>query len=671
MKISLQWLRDFLDLRETPAEVGDRLTLVGLALDGLESVGDDTVLELDVTANRGDCLSHLGVARELSAVYDVDIRRPEIAVQEGPDFVEDAVGVSIDASPLCRRYCARYVSGVTVGPSPDWLVRRLEAVGVRPINNIADITNYVLMELGHPLHAFDADTLEGSRIVVRRAAPGERIRTLDGEERSLDPSMLVIADSRKPVALAGIMGGFDTEISEKTTNVLLESAWFDPISVRKTGKSLNLGTEASYRFERGADVEMAQVALDRTARLIGELAGGAVHRGVIDVYPGRAEPPEVRLRGSRIAGLLGCEITGEDVNRVFRRLQFEIVESRDADWRVRVPTHRHDIAREEDLVEEVARHYGYDRFPSTLPAWSGQGQHLERHAEETAARNSLAALGYSETCSLAFGDPETQALFAPDVEPVVIDNPLSGEAPILRTSLVPSVLASLQWNLNRGIRDLTIYEIAKVYAKSGERRRLVMAATGAVRPQSVHATRTEASFYTLKGDVESLLHGFDVDLEPSAEDLPSYFHPGRSLRLGSVATIGELHATCHERFKLRQKTYVAEIRIEDVFAAGLKKIAAVPIPKYPAVRRDLSLLVDHKIPYREIIQVIKQAKIPELIALSPFDKLDRGPFPDSCYSLAVTLVFQSAERTLTDAEIQGFETRVLEELGTLGVGLRG
>ena len=670
MKISFQWLRNFLDLTEEPAAAGDRLTMVGLAIDGVETVGDDTILALDITANRGDCLSHLGVARELGAIYDVDIGRPETHLDEGSASAEESCTISIADAELCHRYCGRFISGVTIGPSPDWLVERLEAVGIRSINNVADITNYVLMELGHPLHAFDADTLEGSAIVVRRAVSGETLRTLDGQERKLDTSMLVIADAERPVALAGIMGGFETEISEKTANVLLESAWFDPISVRKTGRRINLGTEASYRFERGADIGMAPIALNRTARMITEIAGGVVHRGLIDVRPEVPEPVQIRLRRSRIARHLGSAVPDSDVERIFRRLEFALTEVSADGWTFRVPSHRHDIHREEDLLEEIARHYGYDRFPSTLPTWSGQGRYLEHHAQETAVRDALSAFGFSEICSLAFSDRETQERFAPGVRPVQVINPLSDDAPALRTTLVPSILGSLQWNLNRGIRDLSIYEIGKIYPRTGELRQLTMAATGARHTQTVHESRKEADFFSLKGAVEGLLARFDIDLGVSADDLPPYLHPARSIRLGSVAVVGELHPDCEALFKVRQKVYVAEVQIDQVLGAGLKKIAAAPIPKYPAVRRDLSLSVDARIQYGSVVEAIGRARIRELADLFPFDRLKRGSSSESRYSLAVTLVFQSADRTLTDREVQDFEQRILAELRKIGVELR-
>ena len=479
----------------------------------------------------------------------------------------------------------------------------------------------------------------------------------------------MIADARRAVALAGIMGGLETEISDRTTNVLLESAWFDPVSVRKTAKRIRLGTEASYRFERGADVAMAATALERAAGLIIELAGGVALRGVIDVYPAPIEPDRIALRRGRIAEHLGAAVPDAEVERVFRRLGFEPRASADG-WTVRAPSHRHDIAREEDLIEEIARHHGYERFPATLPVWSGQGRPLPSHAGETHVRDTLAGLGYTETCSIAFGNRDTQTAFAPGVDPVEIRNPLSEDTPILRTSLVPSVLGSIQWNLNRGLRDVALYEIAKVYPTSGEKRRLVMAATGAADAPRIHQSTVETDFFRLKGEVEALLSRFDLDLAESTDTLPPYLHPGRSVRLGAVASVGELHAEWASRFKFRQKICVAEIDIEHVLERGLQAIATAPIPKYPAVRRDLSLLVARQTPYRDVVEAVHRAGIAELTDVFPFDRLERGPFSASFYSLAVTLVFQSGERTLTDSEVQGFAERVLAELRKIGIELR-
>ena len=671
MLVSYNWLQEFIDIQVDADELGRKLTMVGLAVDAVEGEGNDTVFELDITSNRGDCLSHLGVAREAGAAFDLDVRRPAFQPREVDRAADGAFSISISDPDLCGRYCGRYIEGVQVGPSPDWMVRKLESVGIRSINNVADITNYVLMELGHPLHAFDADTLEGGEIIVRRAELDETIQTLDGEKRELDPSMLVIADSKRAVALAGVMGGVDTEISSATTNVLLESAWFDPLTTRKTARALNLSTEASYRFERGADIEMALHACDRAATLIHELTGGKVYRGVIDVYPGRKEASKASLRRRRILEYLGMEVPEQEVVRVLARLGFEPVANDGEGWSVRVPTYRHDIASEEDLMEEIARHHGYDRFPSTLPAWAGQGSALPWAAEERIVRETLSGLGYSEACTIPFSSEEMERGFAPGLDPVVILNPLSEEAPVLRTSMVPSIVRSLLWNLNRGTKDVGLYEIGKIYPTDGESQQLVLGATGTLHAKTVHHNQTDLEFFGLKGDVEALLAGFAVDKTPDTSNLPAYYHPGRSIRLGEVAVLGELHQDQTNLFKLRQKVYVAEIQIEKLYAAGRTEIAARAIPKYPSIRRDLSLVLTRKTDYAAVVRTIDGEGIDELIEIGPFDRLEQGPFPDDCYSLAIKLIYQSSDRTLTDDQVQDFDRRILARLETeLGARLR-
>jgi phenylalanyl-tRNA synthetase beta chain len=367
MKIAYNWLEEYVDLPEDPRKLGSDLTLVGLAVDTMETTEDGPVFDLDITTNRPDCLNHVGVAREVHALYGAPLRYPDFAVEEGARPVTDAFSVEIDAPDLCGRYCGRYIAGVKVGPSPDWLRKRLESVGIRSVNNVVDVTNYVLMELGQPLHAFDADTLRGGKIVVRRAAPDEPMTTHDGGARKLNPSVLVIADAERPVALAGIMGGADAEISASSTNVFLESAWFDPQNIRRSARALGMNTEASYRFERGADIGIALHAVDRAARLIRQVAGGEVHAGALDNYPVPALRLPIPLRRGRIAALLGAEVENDSLVRIFGRLGFALFFESDP-WRVLPPTFRLDVQTEEDLIEEVARHYGYDRFPSTRRA---------------------------------------------------------------------------------------------------------------------------------------------------------------------------------------------------------------------------------------------------------------------------------------------------------------
>jgi len=673
MRVSYNWLKDFVDITAPPHELGEKLTAVGLALDALDlregPEGGDAVFDFDVATNRPDCLSHLGIAREAAAVYGVPLRRPEFDLRETDGEAKDRFSVSIEDPLLCGRYCGRHVSGVRIGASPDWLKARLEALGVRSINNVADATNYVMLELGQPLHAFDADTLQGRQVVVRRAAPGERLTTLDGVERELNPEMLLIADGERGVAIAGVMGGAETEISLTTTNVFLESAWFDPVSIRKTSRAIGLATEASYRFERGADIEIARYACDRAAALIQTLAGGVVHRPAYDLYPGKKAPASVRLRRKRIAGFLGAPVADEIVERIFERLGFSLEQTGDG-WSITAPSHRIDIACEEDLLDEIARSYGFDKFPSSLPSWNGYGSALPQESAERTLRNNLAAAGYSEIYSYSFSSEEAERRFRPHAEPVRLVNPMSEDATILRTSLAPSMLAAVLWNLHRGIRDLQLFELSKVYDARGENRSLILAACGALRSKSVHEPERAFDFYDLKGDVEQILEAFHAPLDAASDDLPPYYHPGRAARFGALAVFGELHPDCAEMFKIRHRVYLAEIDVEKLLALPQSR-RMKEVPRFPAVRRDFSLLLDKATQYADLHRIMMSAGIPELVRVAPFDRLETGPFPESKYSLSISVLYQSAERTLTDAEVDGFDQRLLQILEQrLGAQLR-
>src|ERR1019366_3359633 len=396
MKISINWLKEFVDIATDPRQLKSDLTMIGLNTESFVQVGDDWVLNVEVTTNRPDCLSHYGVARELATLYRLPLKRVEVVVKEAGAPALAAATIEIADPDLCARYCGRVIREIAVGPSPDWLVKRLEAVGQRSINNVADVTNYVLMELGHPLHAFDLSRLKQKKIIVRRAKPGEPLETLDGVARTLTGENLVIADGERPVALAGVMGGQDSAISSSTHSVLLESAWFEPVSIRRTSKSQGLHTEASHRFERGADIEMAPLALDRAAALIQELAGGEILEGMIDVYPQPAPRPALLLRRSEIARILGTDVAGEEVERLLRGLGFRTELGGSEGWRVSLPSFRLDVSREIDLIEEVARHVGYDRLPARLrPA----PPRVERETERDkimVVSSLLVGLGYHE-----------------------------------------------------------------------------------------------------------------------------------------------------------------------------------------------------------------------------------------------------------------------------------
>ena len=660
MKVSYNWLKEFVNIPDAPEATGRRLTGVGLALDGLEAIDNDRVFELDIATNRPDCLNHVGVARELSTIYEADLKLPTAGLNEDDRKASDVFSISIADPDLCGRYCGRYIAGVQIGPSPEWLKKRLETLGVRPINNVADVTNYVMLELGQPLHAFDADTLAGSRIIVRRAELDEKLTTLDGVERQLNPSILVIADAKKAVAIAGVMGGAETEISSKTTNVLLESANFNALSIRKTSRAVGLSTEASYRFERGADIVMAQFACDRATQMIQQLAGGKIYRGVIDVYPVHTDRTALSLRLSRIEAFLGAPVEDAVVERIFDRLGFQTTRV-PGGWTVVAPTHRIDIAIEEDLLEEIARHHGYDKFPVTLPAFSGYGSSLPREHAERRLRNQLSSSGYSEIISVAFSDEAVERRFRPNTEPVRLLNPMAEDQSILRTSLLPSMLHVMQWNMNRGIRDLQLYELGKIYRKGSENWALILAATGALRQKGVHDTDRHFGFYDLKGDVEALCETFEFDLKTTRNELMPYYHPGRAARDGEVVMFGELHPDTVETFKLRQRVYIAEIDVETVMESG-GRLQVAEIPKYPSIRRDLSLLVNKGMTYGDIRAAIP--RINELVRVEPFDRLETGPFSESKYSLSISFIYQSRERTLTDAEVEGFDAAILSALQT-------
>ena len=669
MKISYNWLKEFVDISVDARTLGQSLTDVGLALEFIEDKDGDTVLELDVTTNRPDCLSHLGVAREVAAIYGLVLRKPQVQLKEATKPASELFSISIEDPALCGRYCGRYIAGVRIGPSPDWLKKRLEAVGVRSINNVADVTNYVMIELGHPMHAFDADKLAGQQIIVRRGAVDEKLTTLDGVQRQLHPGVLVIADATKPVALAGIMGGGETEITHSTTNVLLESAYFDPNTIRKTARTMGMTTEASYRFERGADVEMASIASDRAAAMIRDLAGGQILKGVIDVYPGKPKAVLLNLRRERVAAVLGAAVEDVIVNRIFERLELKPVQTAQG-WTVEVPTFRTDLTGEEHLLEEIARHHGYDKFPATLPAFRGFGALLPHESRTRQLRTTLSAAGYSEIYTYSFSNEEMERKFYPDIDPVRLRNPMSEEATILRTSLIPGMLATLQWNLNRGIRSLQMYELSKVYWNGGERRTLILAASGNLKDVSVHEPSREFDFFKLKGDVEEILQGFRMPLRITTDNVPRYYHPGRFARIGHLAIFGELHPAYAEPYKFKQRVYLAEIDVELLLGSSAAR-QIEQIPRFPAIKRDFSLLLDKGTQYAVVQRTISDTGISELVHVEPFDRLESGPFPEAKYSLSVSVVYQSAERTLTDSEVEDFNKRILKNLEErLGAQLR-
>jgi phenylalanyl-tRNA synthetase beta chain len=691
MKISPIWLREFVALKATPAKLAEDLTRAGLALESMEGEGEQAVLDLEITTNRVDAMNHYGVARECAAIYDLELKpiKAKLPKAEGkPKFA-----IQIEDREGCARYTARILRGVTIQPSPAAIAKRLELMGSRPINNAADATNYNLMEMGHPTHVFDLDLLEGGKIVVRRAKEGERLKTLDGVERKLSAEDLVIADGKKAVALAGVMGGFDTMITEQTKNVLIESAWFDPGTVRKTAKRHGLHTDASHRFERGADFAAAPLACARVAQLILETGGGTLEGQEIDAVarPARGGRRPVWLRFSQLQRILGPvgggsgggqAIPEREARRILDRLGFKTKRATregkkvESGLVVELPTWRLDVEREIDLIEEVARIYGYDRFPNTLPAFSGAVVELAEAEKDARLRAALLGLGYNEAVSPSFIAQADAEAFSGE-QPVVLANPLSEEATTMRTSLLPGMLGMLAWNLNRGTESVRLFESGNVYARAGaktvERKTACLGATGNTRPATAHEAARPYGFFDLKGDVETLLEGFRGEISYDAQ-AGSAFHPGRSARAvvegEAVAHFGQIHPGIAAVRKLRQEVFLAEIHLDRLYRRELREPRYRPTPRFPAVERDFSFYFPEPTHFGEIRGALWALGLKELVSVQPAEIFRGGSVPVGQYSLLVRVTFQSSERTLRDDEVANWSAGIVQALESLGGQLR-
>jgi len=639
---------------------------------------DDQILEFDLTPNRGDCLAVINIAREVSALTGAELRLPRVEVPEVGENISDFIQVEIREPSLCRRYAGRIVRNVRVAPSPAWLRYRLQAAGLRPINNIVDVTNYVMLEFGQPLHAFDYEKLQGSRIIVRKAAPGEQLVTLDGSPRNLDEEMLVIADAHEPVALAGVMGGLASEVTKRTRTVFLESAYFDPQSIRRTSKQLGLRTESSQRFEKGINIEGVVAALNRAAQLIAQLGAGEVVSGVVDQYVRPAVPLTIRLRVSRVNRVLGTTLERADVQKILERLGF-CCELCGTDFLlVSVPPHRVDVSEEIDLVEEVARVYGYDQIPATVPVGVlSQGQcSQERCLRELTAR-VMVECGLDEVITFSFtGEAAFDKLRIPQEsklrEVVRIQNPLREEHRLLRTLLLPGLLETVVGNCKRRLTDLGVFEMGAVFQPTGEKSlpeeklHLGIAVCGK-EDRGWQEPPGERDFYYVKGVLEALFETLGIEdfaFVPLTDFPP--LHPGRAARVlvGSqeVGFIGELHPDVQENFELPVRVCVSELDLTSVFPLARPTKVFQPIPRYPGVERDLAVVVSQDVPAAEVTRVILAAGGDLLRECRLFDVYQGPQVPPGCRSLAYSLLFQSQERTLTDEEVSEIHRNIVEAL---------
>lgn len=682
MKISIDWLKDYIELPESAQKLRDDLTSAGLVVEAISSCGGDEVLEIEVTANRPDCLNHFGVARELAALYKRPLRLPPARSSMRLRVEKIPYSIEIRDPQLCPRYCGLVLDGVRVESSPGWMQKRLEACGMRPINNIVDITNYVLLEIGHPLHAFDFDLLNGGRIIVARAADGQKIVTLDGLERPLDAEMLLINDGAGPVAIAGVMGGLHSEISLKTERVLLECAYFSPPSIRRTSKRLGLSTEASYRFERGVDWDGTVAAIGRTARLICEHAGGRLAGSLQDVHPGKLEPVRIELRRDRAEKLLGVRLEDDFVEATLKRLNFRLQRRGKGRWSVTCPTYRADMELEADLIEELARFFGYQNIPTTMPAARIAGTPSPESAYETAARRSLMGLGYSEAVHLSFaGSRELSQFRIPDVDAPEISNPLTEDTQFLRTTLAPGLVASVRRNFNYDTYRVRLFEIGKVFRKGAdglpvERRALGIVGTGGFAGFNWHHPSEGYDFFHLKGAVSgmlSVLRSEEFLVVPGTE-LP-WLNPAESASLivggQQVGALGSLHPALQEDYKLRQAVYLAEIDFEGLCPHLFSPVRYEPMPKFPRVERDLCVVLDRGVRYEDVKAGILGLGLGQLTEIDLIDVYEGAGIPADKISITLRLVFLDRERTLTIDRIQSFGDNVLAFLqNSFGAQLR-
>jgi len=635
---------------------------------------DDQVLEVEVTPNRPDCLSVLGIARELAALTGARMRPSTIKLNESGDAAKSLARVRIEAPDLCHRFTARVIRGVTIGPSPSWLRARLRAVGLRPISNVVDVTNYVLWELGQPLHAYDYDTVADATIVVRRARTDERFTTLDGQERVLDPSMLLIADPQRAIGLAGVMGGANTEVTDRTTRVLLEAAWFAPVSIRRTSRALGLRTDAAHRFERGADVEGLVTASARAAALIAQTAGGTIARGVVDAYPRKRKAQHVRLRMSRVKRVLGVAPPPAQARKVLTGLGLA-VKSRGADLEVTVPSFRRDLSMEDDLVEEIIRVWGYDRIPSTLP---GGAISLVTHPvslrQGQTVRRALVGAGLAEVVTYAFSDPARAELVRrpADPKPVELMNPLAQDASLLRTHPLEGVLGAVSTNVRRQQSDVRVFEVGKTYewgngdTGTREPRWVAIALTGARGEGGWSGSPQPVDVYDAKGMAEHTLAALGVRAGSGDAGSLSGFEPDChgtlvTVQGAIVAEFGEVAAALRESFGIAAPVFAAVVSLDAVGEASAAALSYQALPRFPAVERDLAFVVgaEQSLTAAQIESALREAAGPLLRRLVLFDVFR---FPDGRSSLAWRLLFQAEDRTLTDAEVNAIQERVVRRI---------
>ncbi len=647
MKASWNWLTDYVNVKAGMAEVAHRLTMAGLTVEGIEETADDVVLEVEITSNRPDWLSHLGIARELAALYGLEVAVPQIELPKGRGDVNSTAALEVIDEDLCPLYTGRVIKGVKVAESPSWLRSKVEAIGLRSVNNVVDATNYVMYECGQPLHAFDLSKVGGAKVVVRRGKPGELISLIDGGKHTLKASDLVIADTHKPIALAGIMGGLESEIGDETTDVFLESAKFDQYTTRVTSKRLGVSSDASYRFERGVDLEGVDWASRRCANVIIQVAGGTLMEGVLSAGKTSQEHPVITLRMSRLKDILGASVPIADAAGILSSLGIKVREKTSEKIVAEAPSFRGDIKEEIDLIEEVGRIYGYDKVPAESNLRIAVGRYTDRERVMDGLERVFNASGLFGSISYSFVSGDNYKTMSPwtDKSPLYLENRAGQENAFLRTSLVPSLLTVRKTNEDHKVDNAEVYEVAHVYLPSREQ---------LPHQPLMAAVVMRDDFHALKGIVERALSevgGDGVVLKPAQREFLAEGYAAEILFEGkAIGYAGRLSQGIRRQFDLRDDVCVCEVELTPFLNRPVETKIYKALARFPGVERDIAVIVDEQVTWAEILDCVGTGKAENLESVT-FVSIYRGkPIPEGKKSMAFRLIFRSAERTLTGEE---------------------